>query len=170
MNFGVRAAALVAMCGVVTFLLAALGGCGGSSPSASTDSTDGYVTQSAVAGTKPGTPQRTALQWWRAVQFANAALARGFYAEAARPPLDDMQRQLAIASRQFVGVPRFDSAAVDGSDATLYFFVGRPGSEAAPQALSVNLVRADGRWRLADDQLLAQEVERAEKAAASRGD
>ncbi len=162
---------LAAVIGVASCLL--LGACGSSTSSSSASGTaeaTEYVTAEDLSQYGADSPQRTALEWWKAVQFANAGLARSYYATRARPTLAELQRELAIAARQFVGVPRFESTEVDGDVATLYFFAVRQGSEATPQALSVNLVKAHGRWLLADDQLLEQEVARAERAAQSRGE
>lgn len=142
-----------------------LGACGSSSSSDSTSTVGNYVAAGNLSQYKPGTPQRTVLQWWKAVQFGNPTLVNSFYAPGMGPGLHHLQRELATASNQFAGIPSFKSAEVHGNKATLYFFVTRPGSDAPPRPASINLVKAGGEWGLADDQLLAQVVERVKQAS-----
>lgn len=134
--------------------------CGGLSSSDSASTVGSYVVAENLSQYEPGTPQRTILQWWKAVQFGNPTVVRSYYAPGMGPGLDDLQRELAAASNQFAGIPAFSSTEVHGSKATLYFFVTRPGSTAPPRPASINLVRKGGEWGLADDELLAQVVER----------
>ena len=142
-----------------------LGACGDSSDSGTTSAEGAYVTAKSLNRYEPGTPQRTVLQWWKAVQFADPTVAHGFYAPQRAPRLPELQHRLAIASNQFAGIPDFHSMDVRGNRATVYFFSARPGSSAPPRAVSVNLVRTGKSWALADDQLLSQVVERVESAS-----
>ena len=109
---------------------------------------------------KDGTPQQTVLAWWRAVQFANAGMAETYYAPQGAPKIAHLQSELSAASNQFTGLPTFSSLEAHGNAATVYFFITRPDSSSPPRAASVNLIRVDGEWRLADDGMLAQVVER----------
>jgi hypothetical protein len=157
---GPRDRGLVLVCALAASV--ALGACGSSdSPDASTAGR--YVTESNLEHFKPGTPQLTTLSWWRAVQFGNTALVGDFYAPGAAPEQTDLARELTAASSQFVGVPKFNSADVQGSRATLYFFLGRPGSTSPPRPLSVNLTRVGQEWKLADNSLLESQVARVAK-------
>jgi hypothetical protein len=143
-----------------------LGACGSSSSSSDSTSTVGnYVTAKNLSQYKPGTPQRTVMQWWKAVQFGNPTVVHNYYAPGMGPSLTALQRELAVASNQFAGIPTFNSAEAHGNRATLYLFVTRPGSSAPPRAVSINLVKTGGEWGLADDQLLAQVVERVRTAS-----
>ena len=148
--------------GVAVLLVAfALLGCGsGSSDSDSTSTVGDYVAAKDLSQYKPGTPQRTVLQWWKAVQFGNPSVVHSYYAPGTGPGLHNLQRELAAASNQFSGIPTFNSAEIHKGRATLYFFVTRPGSSTPPRPVSINLVNKDGEWSLADDQLLSQVVER----------
>jgi hypothetical protein len=149
-------------------LAAALGlsACGGGSPSpGSTSMAGSYVTAKSLRRYKPGTPQRTVLQWWKAVQFGDPTIVHTYYAPGVGPRIPVLQHELALASTQFTGVPTFNSAEIHGNAATLYFFTARPGSSAPPRAVSVNLVETGGKWVLADDELLAQVVERVKSAS-----
>jgi hypothetical protein len=151
----------------VAMLLAALGllGCGSGSTDSDTTSTVGnYVGARNLNQYKRGTPQRTVLQWWKAVQFGNPSVVHSYYAPGAGPGLHDLQRELAAASNQFSGIPNFNSAEIHKGTATLYFFVTRPESSTPPRPVSINLVNKDGEWGLADDQLLSQVVERVNRA------
>ncbi len=139
--------------------------CGGSSSSDSTSTVGNYVAAKNLSQYKPGTPQRTVLQWWKAVQYGNPTVVHSYYAPGMGPGLHDLQRELAAASNQFAGIPAFNSAEVHGKKATLYFFVTRPGSTAPPRPASINLVKKGGEWSLADDELLAQVVERVARAS-----
>jgi hypothetical protein len=137
----------------------------GSSDSAATTADADYVTAKRVDRYPPGTPQRTVMEWWKAVQFANPSGANSYYAPHRSPGLPVLQHRLAIASNQFSGIPVFDSAKVDGKRATVYFFWAHPGTSAPARAVSVNLMRTGKGWGLADDQLLGQVVERVESAS-----
>ena len=151
---------------VVAALLLALvvSGCGGTSNDESSTTTVAYVANDDLSRYEPGTPERTVLEWWKAVQFGNPTLAHRYYAPTLGPKLAVLQSELAMASNQFTGIPTFKSAEVHGNKATLYLFATRPGSSSPGRAVSVNLIKTDGHWNLADDQLLAQVVERVEAA------
>lgn len=157
--------------GLGATILVAFGllGCGSGSSSADTASTVGnYVAAKNLRQYKPGTPQRTVLQWWKAVQFGNPSVVHTFYAPGTGPDLHNLQRELAAASNQFSGIPTFNSAEIHKGRATLYFFVTRPESS-TPRPASINLVDKGGEWGLADDQLLSQMVERVNRAQAPAG-
>lgn len=157
---GLRARTLVIVCALAAPV--ALGACG-SSDSSNTSTAGRYVTEANLEHFKPGTPQLTTLSWWRAVQFGNTAVVGDFYAPAAAPAQTDLAHELSAASSQFVGVPKFNSADVHGSRATLYFFLGRPGSTSPPRPLSINLVKVGAGWKLADNALLESQVARVAK-------
>lgn len=147
-----------------------LGACGGSSSSDSTSTVGRYVAEKNLAHYKPGSPQRTTMEWWKAVQFGNAGVVHSYYAPGVAPDPSDLKRELSATASQFVGVPSFNSADVRGSKATLYLFLGRPGSSAPPRPLSLNLVKTGGQWRLADNVLLEQQVARVAKVLRERSE
>jgi hypothetical protein len=168
----IRLPVLARTAGLGTAILVALGllGCGsGSSGSDSTSTVGNYVAAKNLSKYKPGTPQRTVLQWWKAVQFGNPSVARSYYAPGMGPGLGNLQRELAAASNQFSGIPTFNSAEIHKGRATLYFFVTRPESSTPPRPVSINLVNEGGEWDLADDQLLSQVVERVNRAQPPAG-
>lgn len=150
---------------VAALLLSGLAACGDSSDSEATSRDAEYVTPERVERYEQGTPQRTVLEWWKAVQFANPAAVHRYYAAHRGPTVALLQHRLAVASNQFAGIPVFDSAQVQGKRATVYFFWTHPGTSAPARAVSVNLMRTPTGWALADDQLLGQVVERVETAA-----
>jgi hypothetical protein len=150
--------------GAAILVSLALLGCGsGSGGSDSVATVGNYVAAKDLSQYKPGTPQRTVLQWWKAVQFGNPSVVHSYYAPGTGPGLRNLQRELAAASNQFSGIPTFNSAEIHKGRATLYFFVTRPDS-VPPRPVSVNLVNKGGEWGLADDQLLSQVVERVDRA------
>ena len=113
---------------------------------------------------EPGTPWRTVLEWWKAVKFADPAVVHSYYAPHRGPSLAELQHRLAIASNQFAGIPDFDSTeARETGPPSISFDPSRRFP--TPRAVSINLVRTGKRWALADDQLLAQVVERVESAS-----
>jgi hypothetical protein len=150
---------------IAALLVLGLTACGDSSDSETTSLDAEYVTVKKMDRYEEGTPQRTVIEWWRAVQFANPQVVNSYYAPHRGPAVPVLQHRLAVASNQFSGIPLFDSAQVRGGKATVYFFWTHPGTSAPPRAVSVNLMRAGKRWALADDQLLGQVVERVESAA-----
>src|SRR5215216_6092833 len=108
--------------GILTVL--ALLGCGsGSSDSDGTSTVADYVAAQDLGQYEPGTPQRTVLQWWKAVQFGNPSVVHRYYAPGMGPGVRNLQRELAAASSQFAGIPTFNSAEMHKGRATLYFFV-----------------------------------------------
>ena len=148
----------------------ALLGCGSGSGGSDSISTVGsYIGAGDLSEYKPGTPQRTVLQWWKAVQFGNPSVVHRYYAPGMGPGLHQLQRELAAASNQFSGIPTFNSAEIHKRTATLYFFVTRPESSTPARPASINLVTRHGEWGLADDQLLSQVVERVNQAKPSAG-
>ena len=156
----------------VAMLLATFGllGCGSGSGDSDTTSTAGdYVGARDLNQYKPGTPQRTVLQWWKAVQFGNPSVVHSYYAPGTGPGLHNLQRELAAASNQFSGIPTFNSAEIHKGRTTLYFFVTRPESSTPPRPVSINLVDKGGEWSLADDQLLSQVVERVNRVKPPAG-
>lgn len=154
---------------MLTVMIVGLSACGGSSSGAENTSTVGrYVTAVNISKYKGGTPQQAILNWWRAVQFDNASVAHGFYEASVAPEMTELQRELSAASSQFVGVPKFNSTDLHDGKGTVYFFLSRPGSSTPPRPLSVNLIKAKGEWRLADNLLLEQQVARVAKLLRER--
>jgi hypothetical protein len=150
----------------VALVLLGVAGCGGSSSDPETvASGEGYVSAKRLSGYERGTPQRTFMEWWKAVQFGNPTLVHSYYAPGMGPSLPRLQSELATASNQFVAIPEFDSTEIHGKTATLYVLAARPGSDAPPRAYSANLAKDGGAWGLADDELLAQVVERVKNAS-----
>jgi hypothetical protein len=167
-RIGVSAASLVV---ALAATLLGLSGCGGGSDSTagSATSVEGrYVTAANLKHFEAGSPQATTLNWWKAVQFGNPGVAAAYYGKGAAPELEQLSRELSAASSQFVGVPKFNSADINAGSGTLYFFLGRPGSDAPPRPLSVNLVKEGGQWKLADNLLLEQQVARVAKLLRER--
>lgn len=121
---------------------------------------------------RPDTPERTALEWWRDVQFGNAAGALDLYTDDAVVSEEDYRRQVSYAASSFVGVPEIVELQRRGDLATLYMTLRPPGSEAPPRPLSLNLARVDGEWLIRDNQLMEQQVARVSRAreAADEGD
>jgi hypothetical protein len=152
--------------GAIVLVIAAttLAACGGDSETDAAPSISGrYVTAANINHFKPGTPARATLDWWRAVQFGNPGVARHFYAPGTAPDEAQLRREILATSSQFVGVPQINSADVHGGAGTLYFFLSRPGATVVPRPLSINLVKVEGEWRLADNLLLEQQVARVAK-------
>jgi hypothetical protein len=120
-----------------------------------------------IAAADKGTPERAALEWWREVQFQNAAGAAERYSPEAKVKTADLNRQVAVAQSSFVGVPEVVDVSRDGDLATVYLTIAPPGSDAPPRNLSLNLVESDGEWLLRDNLLMEQAVARVARAQAA---
>lgn len=151
----------------MTLIAAALlAGCGSDDDS---DEPSGprTISTDAIAQEQKGTPERATLEWWREVQFQNAAGAAERYASGAKVDAEDLNRQVAVAQSSFAGVPEVVDVTRDGDLATVYLTISPPGSDAPPRNLSVNLVEGDGEWLLRDNLLMEQAVARVARAQAA---
>jgi hypothetical protein len=145
-------------------LVGGLGACGDDDEETAPESGPREVSERQLNEYKPGTPERTALEWWRDVQFGNAEGALELYTDDAVNSEEDYRRQISYATSSFVGVPEIVELQRDGDFATLYMTLRPPGSEAPPRPLSLNLARVDGEWLIRDNQLMEQQVARVTRA------
>ena len=117
-----------------------------------------------------GDPARAVLEWWRDVQFQNAAGALERYAPDVDLTVEELNRQLSIARSSFVGVPQIVDVRRSGDMATIYMTLLPPGSTAAERNLSLNLEEIDGEWLLRDNLLMTEAVARVARAGAAAED
>jgi hypothetical protein len=151
--------------GLVTLgLIQGLSACGGDDDDAPTESGPREVSSKHLQRYEADTPERTALEWWRDVQFGNSEGALDLYTDDAVSSEEDFRRQVSFAASSFVGVPEIVDVQKGGDLATLYMTVRPPGSEAPPRPLSLNLARVDGNWLIRDNQLMEQQVARVTRA------
>jgi hypothetical protein len=115
-------------------------------------------------------PERTALEWWRAAQFGNAPTLLRYYNPALELTIEELSDQLASGSIAFAGFPAIESTDEDGVEATVYIVLDPPDSGASERTVSINLVQVDGEWKLADNLLLEQAVKRIRAARRAAGD
>ena len=114
-------------------------------------------------------PERSALEWWRAAQFGNAAALERYYDPALNLTVDELSDQLAIGSIAFAGLPEIESTDEDGVAATVYIVLDPPDADASERTVSMNLVQVDGEWKLSDNLLLDQAVKRLRAARRAAG-
>lgn len=124
------------------------------------------VSAALIAAEDPDSPEAAILAWWREVQYRNAGRAVDYYDPALEIVPEDLNRQLLLAANSFVGVPTIESVdVVEGIDdepdrATIYISHSRPGSDAPPRQIALNLVFVDDEWKLEDNLMIQQIVNR----------
>jgi hypothetical protein len=127
------------------------------------------VTRAQLERYPAGAPARQVLEWWRALQFLDPALARGYYARGSRPSEAQLASELSIGAEALGTALRPQIADVQRRRFERTVFVvltkrkrtpnGRVDLEHSPYAFT--LVLEDGRWKLADNRLLDRAAERA---------
>jgi hypothetical protein len=152
--------------GLVAALLAlvGLGGCGDLGEVSGRVEQPALVTKRQIDRYPAGSPARTALEWWRALQYQSAPLASHYYSDR----LDVTPRRLA---RQLKAGPQLldlraglavDDVTVIGDRATVLAVRtrvlahpnGRTDRVRIPQVVSLR--REAGEWKLADNRYLDQ--------------
>lgn len=139
---------------IAALLLLAIAGCEGDEDAEPPRA----ITEEGIERYEAGTPQRTVVEWWREVQFKNARGAIDHYAPKVELTRTALGRQLLLAGNSFVGVPEIASVDDRGEKATIYATIERPGSDAPPRNVAVNLVDVGGEWLLADNVPVEQVV------------
>jgi hypothetical protein len=117
------------------------------------------VGQPAIRAVPRGSPARTVLEWYRAVQRRDAAGAMRLYSRRVRPTPDAMHYEFTATGGFFAGVTldRVADVTARRGRATVFTELryrwqapnGRGVEVHQPQAFP--LVREGGQWRLADD-------------------
>jgi hypothetical protein len=152
---------------VAALAVAATTGCGafGDDPVTERVQQPGLLTKRQVERHPEGTPQRAFFEWWRAVQYDNAALAAGYYAHSAGVTVDKLDRQLGIGL-DVMGLsarPRLVEVDESGDTAIVLTLLERvvenPNGRAdrVRRPRGFNLVREDGEWKLADNRFLGRQ-------------
>ncbi len=147
---------------VAAISLIAVTGCGNSGDSSATGETAAIVTgppllkQAEVEAEKAGTPERTALEWWFAVQQNDPEKAVTFYAE--EPPVPALAGQLNLVGGTLGGSVQVKSVKRSGKEATVVATQTIPGAEPPSREVTVRLVQAGGSWKLADNLTLDEAV------------
>lgn len=115
------------------------------------------VSERDVARHPGGSPERTVLRWWRAMQYGDPATAAELYRAAAGITARDVQDDLSQVAGFFRRTyPRIQETSRAGSRAIVYLVAetasedkrGKPVQVTRPVALP--LVRSSGQWRLAN--------------------
>jgi hypothetical protein len=142
--------------------LAAIAGCGGGGDEGGQGETAAIVTgppllkQAEVQAEKPGTPERTALEWWFAVQQNDPERAVTFYAEEL--PVPAFAGQLNLVGGTLGGSVQIKSVKRSGEEATVVATQTIPGAKPPSREVTLNLVQTGGSWKLADNLVLDQAV------------
>jgi hypothetical protein len=149
-------------------------GCGSLGPGEETERVDEpqFLTGRDIARQAEGSPARTVLEWWRALQFDNPVVAYRYYAGQVKRRLS--QRELGHQIGFGPGLlnlqarPKVSDVEQEGDEATVFLLMtqvkrnpnGR--TDETLTARSFNLVREDGEWKLADNRYLARYAGNAE--------
>jgi hypothetical protein len=111
-----------------------------------------------------GSPERALFEWWRAMQFDDAAAGAHFYAAGAAVTGEQLDRQLGVARAAFRARPGLVDVSRQSERATVAVLLeqravapnGRVDIKRTPRAF--DLIREKGRWRLADNAYLERAV------------
>jgi hypothetical protein len=152
-----------------------LAGCGGGTvPPHSIPVNENLVTNGDIRATPPGSPQRSPLQWWRAVQYEDLT----GYLKLLSPSLRRQrtrdgraQSDIVFARGTFIPAkPKILNSDINGDSAAVYtrIYVRQPVgasrtySTSFPQAFT--FVRKNKSWRLANDLYIEQKANEAAQA------
>ncbi|HEX2232470.1 MAG TPA: hypothetical protein VHG69_03805 [Thermoleophilaceae bacterium] len=111
------------------------------------------ITDEEIAAAADGSPKEALLEWFQAVQFADAAAAEDLTApESVRRASPDRVARSVRAVRGSLGRPRFDEVRIDGPVAHLRtrIFGYLPG-QAKPAGMdptTFEMRRIDGDWKV----------------------
>lgn len=120
--------------------------------------------QADLARYPDGSPARTFLEWWRALQFNSPVNAAGQYADRVGLTRRELERQLD-AGQGVLGLrarPRVIDVIESGRRATVFVLFtevernpnGRADTRRSPQ--SFDLVRERGEWKLSDNRYISR--------------
>lgn len=132
------------------------------------------VSDEQVRAQPAGSPQRTLLAFWQAVQFQDVNEVRSLLAPALARQYRGarLARLLTDATAGFAALPEIRGVRRDGDDAiirlSLTYYRG-DGDAGALIARSLDLRETPDGWRIADLDFAVAEAAKARRAAASRG-
>jgi hypothetical protein len=158
----------------LAILVAAAQGCGGGSSTpppptgAATSESDlsAAVSEADIEQYKAGTPQHTALAWWRAVQLNEPELARTLYVEP--PTLPNLAGQFNFVTGQLGGTVKIASVKQKGKQTIVTLNWHKPGT--APRQVTLQMESKDGEAKIASTlflDLIVQKLQRAEAGASA---
>ncbi len=166
-----RLSVVLAVLALVALLLAQ--GCG--DDDSSTGSTETQTSKSnlslpvsnaQVQRYEAGSPQRTTLEWWRAVQLNDPELARMLYTDP--PTLPNLAGQFNFVAGQLDGTVKIASVKKNGKQAAVA--IGWKKPKAPPRRVTIQVEREDGSWKIAPVrflELLVQQMQKEEARASS---
>jgi hypothetical protein len=158
----------------VAVLIAIFQGCGGSETPAATSGAQTAASSAAAGSTvseteiqrySAGTPQHTALEWWRAVQVNDPQLARDLYAEP--PTLPNLAGQFNFVAGQLAGTAKVVSVQPKGKKAVVAIAWHKPG--APPHQVTVGMERKGGQWKIAETLFLDLMVQQMQRSGSAGG-
>lgn len=153
-----------AFASALALLAAAVAGCGDIGPAPAAERVDGPapLTRADVDSHPQGSPARTVFEWWRALQFDDAAAATGFYSRRVGVTTKEIDDQLGNGLEP-LGIgrrPQLVEVDREGDRATVLVIFrnvttnpnGRTDVTRTGRAFS--LVREGGEWKLSDNRYL----------------
>jgi hypothetical protein len=167
-----RLALLATLVGAV-----AMGGCGGLGAIPGRVEQPLLVSKRQIDRYAPGSPERTVLEWWRALQFNSAPAAFTYYAPSAGVTEKRLDRQLTELGPGTLGLRsrlRVDGVMRHGQGATVLAILTRalrhPNGriDLNRRTQSFELVRVHGGWRLADNSYIDNILRYVKLAEANR--
>ena len=107
-----------------------------------------------VAAAKPGTPERSILEWWREVQANDPEEAVNLYVKP--PALADLAGQFNLVSPHMGGAIEIVSVDEEGSPAVAKVRWKQPNGET--RVVTLRLEQSGGAWKLVDTRFLDEMV------------
>jgi hypothetical protein len=149
-------------------------GCGGdSTPTAPTAPPAGATTtgselapavsEAEIGQYKEGTPQHTALEWWRTAQINEPEVALPLYAEP--PTLPNLAGQFNYVVGQLAGSVKVASVKTKGDEAVVTMAWDKP--DAPPRHVTIGMEDMGGDWKITTVRFLDQIVEKLQAAEAA---
>jgi hypothetical protein len=145
-------------------IAAALAGCGSLGQLPGRVEQPQVVTAEDIHRYPEGSPVRTVLQWWRALQFGNAELAARYYSPKLGLTPRKLEQALVVgpggrilgvtAGLRVVDVEKWGRRATVLAFLTKEFRYPNGRTDKTSSTASFNVVRQGGRWFLADNSYL----------------
>lgn len=121
------------------------------------------ISEAEIGQYEEGTPQHTALEWWRTVQLNEPEVALPLYAEP--PTLPNLAGQFNYVVGQLAGSVKVASVKTKGDQAVVSMAWDKPGEP--PRHVVIEMEEKGGEWKIATVRFLDQIVQKLQAAEAA---
>lgn len=149
----------------------ALGACGDSDSSASSDApeTPPPLSDQEVRAAAKGSPERAILEWWRALQFQDPVTGYDFLSRKlkSQTSAEEFRTQIPLLQGRVTGRPEVVDIVKTGGGTKARALI-QIAFPSGTLNRTLELVREGGKWRLADDFFIRESIRAAQTAASAK--